>query len=275
LISLRIGYSPCPNDTFIFAHLGKGREGKIGFEPFLADVETLNELALEGSLPVTKISFFALGLVLERYGLMRTGAALGKGCGPIIVARQGATLQGLEQGIVAAPGRLTTARLLLGLYLERPPRFSQMLFSEVMPAVASGLADYGLVIHEGRFTFQQYGLEMILDLGAWWEQQTGLPIPLGGIAVRRDVGEETARMVDRAIAASLKRSLDGEPGTMEYVLGHAQEMSLEVVRQHINLYVNSFTVDLGIEGLNAIEVLFERARARGFMPPSQARILAY
>lgn len=272
---IRIGYSPCPNDAFIFAHLGKEREGEMEFEPFLADVESLNELALEGGLPVTKISFFALGLVLDRYGLLHAGSALGKGCGPIIVAREGAALKGLEKGLIAAPGRLTTARLLLGLYLDRPPLFSQMVFSEVMPAVAGGAADYGLVIHEGRFTFRHYGLKMILDLGAWWERQTGLPIPLGGIAVRRDVGEERARAVDRAIAASLRRSLDGEPGTMDYVLSHAQEMSVEVVRQHINLYVNRFTLDLGIEGLKAVEALFDMARARGFMPYSQAPILAY
>ncbi|MBW1922403.1 MAG: 1,4-dihydroxy-6-naphthoate synthase [Deltaproteobacteria bacterium] len=273
--SLKIGYSPCPNDTFIFAHLDETMDPDLGFEPLLADVEALNGWALEGKLPVTKISFFALGGVLDRYGLLRAGSALGRGCGPILVGRKGASLEGLESGLIAAPGQWTTARLLMGLYLKVPPRFSHMVFSEVMPAVARGLADYGLVIHEGRFTYKQYGLEMLLDLGSWWESETGLPLPLGGIAIRRDLGARTAERVDRAICDSLKKSLEGSPGTMDYVLRHSQEMSKDVVRRHIDLYVNRFSLDLGEEGIRSVETLFDRARARGLLPGCSISTLAY
>jgi len=273
--SLRIGYSTCPNDTYIFAELGGESSLSITFQPVLADVETLNQWAREGRLEVTKLSFFALGWVRETYALLYAGAALGHGCGPVLVARPGTALGKLRRGVVAAPGELTTARLLLSLYLKREPILRQMVFSEVMPAVAGGDADFGLLIHEGRFTYREYGLELLLDLGEWWQSETGRAIPLGGIAIRRDLGYEVAVEVDRAIQASLAAARSGSPRVMEYVLAHAQEMSPEVVKQHINLYVNDFSFDLGLRGRQAVKLLFRRAREVGLVPASRLPRMAY
>jgi len=272
---LRIGYSTCPNDTYIFAELGGGTSLSITFQPVLADVETLNQWALDGRLEVTKLSFFALGRVRDTYALLHAGAALGHGCGPVLVARPGTALGKLQTGAVAAPGELTTARLLLSLYLKREPILRQMVFFEVMPAVAQGEADFGLVIHEGRFTYREYGLELLLDLGEWWESETGSPIPLGGIAVRRDLGSEVAMEVDRAIRASLTAARSGSLRVMEYVLAHAQEMSPAVVGQHIDLYVNDFSFHLGPSGRKAAELLLGRAQEVGLVPASRLPLMAY
>jgi 1,4-dihydroxy-6-naphthoate synthase len=273
--SLRIGYSTCPNDTYIFAELGGEPSPSIAFQPVLADVETLNQWALEGRLEVTKLSFFALGRVRETYALLHAGAALGHGCGPVLVARPGTALEKLQTGVVAAPGELTTARLLLSLYLKKEPVLRQMVFFEVMPAVARGEADFGLVIHEGRFTYREYGLELRLDLGEWWESETRSPIPLGGVAVRRDLGSDVALEVDRAIRASLAAARTGSPRTMEYVFSHAQEMSPTVVRQHIDLYVNDFSCHLGPSGRDAAELLLGRAQEVGLIPASSLPLMAY
>jgi 1,4-dihydroxy-6-naphthoate synthase len=273
--ALAVGYSTCPNDTFIFAELGHGVPGSLSFQPVLADVETLNQWAIEGRLEVTKLSFLALGRVRETYGLLHAGAALGRGCGPILVGRPGTALGDLGRAVVASPGELTTARLLLSLYLRREPRLRHMVFSEVMPAVARGEADFGLVIHEGRFTFRQHGLKIFLDLGEWWESETGRPIPLGGIAIRRNLGREVAGEVDRAIRASLRAARTGSPRAMEYVLAHAQEMSPEVAKQHIDLYVNDFSFDLGRRGLEAANLLLRRAEEAGLVPRSSLPLVAY
>jgi 1,4-dihydroxy-6-naphthoate synthase len=216
-----------------------------------------------------------LGMVRNSYGLLYSGAALGRGCGPLVVARTGATLAGLDRGLVAAPGELTTARLLLSLYLGKPPKFKQMLFSEIMHAVAHGEADFGLVIHEGRFTFAEYGLDTLLDLGQWWEQETGRPIPLGGIAIRRDLGSEVARMVDQAIYSSLMMARANPAEAMRYVLEHAQEMDPGVVEQHIQLYVNSFTFNIGSEGEEAVTTLFARAEEAGLLQGSPLPLMAH
>jgi 1,4-dihydroxy-6-naphthoate synthase len=273
--SLRIGYSTCPNDTYIFAELGGESSPTLTFQPVLADVETLNQWALEGRLEVTKLSFFALGRVRQTYALLYAGAALGHGCGPVLVARPGTALEKLETGVVAAPGNLTTARLLLSLYVKREPILRQMVFSEVMPAVVQGEADFGLVIHEGRFTFRQYGLELLLDLGEWWESETGRAIPLGGIAIRRDLGREVAVEVDRAIRASLTAARSGSSRVVDYVLAHAQEMSPAVVRRHIDLYVNDFSSHLGLRGREAAELLLRRAREVGLIPANNLPLMAY
>ncbi len=245
------------------------------FNPIMADVETLNQSALTKKLEVTKLSFMALGMVRNSYGLLHAGAALGRGCGPLVVARTGATLAGLDRGLVAAPGELTTARLLLSLYLGKPPRFKQMLFSEIMHAVAHGEADFGLVIHEGRFTFPEYGLDALLDLGQWWEKETGGPIPLGGIAIRRDLGSEVARMVDQAIYTPLMMARANPAEAMKYVLEYAQEMDPSVAEQHIQLYVNSFTFSIGSEGEEAVTTLFARAEEAGLLPGSPLPLMAH
>jgi 1,4-dihydroxy-6-naphthoate synthase len=276
LIPLTIGYSPCPNDTFIMAALAQRLVvAPCDFKPSLADVETLNQWALEKRLDVTKLSFMALGMVRNSYGLLSAGGALGRGCGPLVVARRGATLAGLDSGVVGAPGNLTTARLLLSLFCGRTPQFKQMIFSEVMPAVARGDADFGLVIHEGRFTYANLGLEALLDLGVWWEQKTGLPLPLGGIAIRRDLGPEVARKVEESIRSSLLHATKHPEDIMDYVLSHAQEMDLDVVSRHIELYVTPFSLDVGAEGQYAIETLFSMAEESGLIPTSSLPIMAY
>jgi 1,4-dihydroxy-6-naphthoate synthase len=273
---LTIGYSPCPNDTFIMAALAQHRVAvPSDFKPVLADVETLDPWALEKRLDVTKLSFMALGMVRNSYGLLSAGGALGRGCGPLVVARRGATLTELDSGIVAAPGNLTTARLLLGLFCGRTPQFKQMIFSEVMPAVARGDADFGLVIHEGRFTYANWGLEPLLDLGVWWEQKTGLPIPLGGIAIRRELGQDLARKVDDSIRSSLLHARKHPDDIMDYVLSRAQEMDVGVVNRHTELYVNSFSLDLGADGQQAVERLFSIAEDAGLILPSSLPIMAY
>jgi 1,4-dihydroxy-6-naphthoate synthase len=279
LKTLRIGYSTCPNDTYIFGGLSANNEDVfLSFDPVLADVETLNGWALEGRLDVTKLSFFALGRVREQYALLHSGGALGRGCGPILVTRGGTDLEHLKHGnrryTIAAPGNLTTARLLLTLYLGHEPKFRQMVFSEVMPAVSVGEADFGLVIHEGRFTLDAYGLQSILDLGQWWEEETGLPIPLGGIAIRRDLGERAARMVDDRIRQSLFLAEGGSSVVRDYVRSHAQEMAPSVIQQHIDLYVNRFSRNLGHEGRGAVRVLLDRAEAAGLLGPCALPLMA-
>ncbi len=273
---LRIGYSTCPNDTYIFAGLpGSEDDSPFTFDPVLADVETLNGWALEKRLDITKLSFFAFGKVREQYALLHAGGALGRGCGPVIVSRPGTDLRELENGIIAAPGNLTTARLLLTLYLKKEPQFKQMVFSEIMPAVCEGKADFGLVIHEGRFTYQDHNLQILLDLGEWWEQETGYPIPLGGIAIRRDLGENMAREVDRCIRTSLNIARNGSEHVTNYVMFHAQEMIPRVVQQHIDLYVNRFSEDLGEEGREAILFLMDQAERAGRVKPCSLPLMAY
>lgn len=273
---LTIGYSPCPNDTYIMAALAAGRvETPLAFEHILADVETLNGWAIQGRLEVTKLSFAAFGHVRGVYGLLRSGSALGRGCGPLVVAKPGRSLDELQNALIAGPGGLTTACLLLSLYLGKRPSFKHMVFSDIMPAVAAEKADFGLVIHEGRFTYQQYGLNALLDLGQWWEEHTGAPIPLGGIAIRRDLGPQIAAETDRAIRRSLTLANADPEGAMDYILAHAQEMDREVVMQHINLYVNPFSLELGDQGTAAVERLLSGAEAAGIIPPSDQPLMAY
>ena len=272
---LRIGYSTCPNDTYIFGGFSAHEKDVFpAFDPVLADVETLNEWAMEEKLDITKLSFFAFFKVRKAYALLHSGGALGRGCGPILAARPGTDLKDLNRGIIAAPGNLTTARLLLTLYLRYEPRFRQMVFSEVMPAVRDGEADFGLVIHEGRFTLDAYGLRPILDLGQWWEEETGLPIPLGGITIRRDLGERTARAVDERIRQSLLLAEGGSSLVKNYVRLHAQEMAPSVIQQHIDLYVNRFSRDLGHEGQGAVKILLARAEAAGLLEPCAMPLMA-
>ena len=278
--TLSIGYSTCPNDTFIFAGLAtQDRDALPAFDPVLADIETLNRWALEERLDISKLSFFAFGKVREQYALLHSGGALGRGCGPILVARRESDPKQLRDGTgkftIAAPGNLTTARLLLTLYLGYEPQFRQMVFSDVMPAVRDGEADFGLVIHEGRFTLDAYGLQSALDLGQWWEEETGFPIPLGGIAIRRNLGSGVARQVDQRIQESLLLAESGSSVVNDYVKAHAQEMAPTVIQQHIDLYVNRFSRELGDEGEEAVRVLLQRAESAGLLTPCDLPLLAH
>ncbi len=273
---LSLAYSPCPNDTFLFYALAHGRIDLSGlaFDIRLEDVETLNRAAEQGRFAVSKLSFGALGHLRQTYGLLRSGAALGRGCGPLIVARPGIEPDHLASAAVAVPGLWTTARLLLGLYAPRIRELKPMPFDRIMPAVAGGAVDAGVIIHEGRFTYPEYGLIKIADLGQWWEQRTGLPIPLGGIAVRRDLGTDLAGRIERIIRKSVSWAFD-HPGEAEgYIRDHAQEMAPEVVRQHIALYVNDHTLDLGREGEEAVATLFAEARSKGFFPENSGPLFS-
>ncbi len=262
---LSIGYSPCPNDTFIFYALvhGKVRIPGIEFREQLEDVETLNRMALEGGLDVTKISYHALGFLRERYALLRSGGALGRGCGPLIVAKSGTSIHDLKQGMIAVPGTLTTAYLLLRLYDPSLTNIAVMSFDRIMDAVSAGRAAAGLIIHESRFTYQRYNLRKLLDLGEWWESYSGLPIPLGGILGKRTLGNDVLLGIESAIRESLLYARHHPDEVLDYCRKHSQEMDESVMRSHIDLYVNEYSLDLGQEGMDAVRRLFAEAEARG------------
>ncbi len=274
--TLTIGYSPCPNDTFIFYALihGKVRVPGIEFRERLEDVETLNRMALGGFLDVSKISYHALGHLREKYAVLRSGGALGRGCGPLIVARAGTTLSHLKRGSVAIPGRLTTAYLLLRLFDQSIENVVIMSFDRIMAAVSAGDVTGGLIIHETRFTYPSYNLQNLLDLGEWWEKYSGLPIPLGGIIGKRDLGTNVLLKIEAGIRESLKYAHGHQDEVLDYCRQHSQEMDAAVMKKHIDLYVNDFSLDLGKEGIAAVHKLFAEAEARGVFPHSDRALLA-
>lgn len=266
--NIRLGYSPCPNDTFLFYPLIEGlvdTEGLV-FEPVLDDVETLNGWALEGRLPMSKVSYGVLGQVCPRYWCLRSGGALGRGCGPLLVAPESRDAGEVLAGPVAVPGLHTTANLLLELRAGRPVKRVPMPFDEIMPSVARGEVPAGLIIHEGRFTYPRYGLVAIEDLGAWWERETGLPIPLGGILLKRDLPGVDVTSVQRVLRRSVEYALANPGEPLEYVRRHAQELEDSVIQEHIRLYVNEFSVDVGVEGAEAVQALTERGVRVGAFP---------
>ena len=270
---LSIGYSPCPNDCFVFyalAHgLVEGIQEDVVWDVRLEDVETLNVWAQQGILDLSKVSYHAAFTVLDQYALLRSGGALGRGVGPLVVTRR--RLDSLKGRRVAIPGGLTTANLLLRLW--QPEGFEPVVlrYDRIMPAVADGSADAGLIIHESRFTFGDYALKQHIDLGEWWESTTGLPLPLGGIMARRTLSPHLLSSLDPLIRASLEFAWADPGATASYVATHAQEMSPDVRQAHIELYVNEFTRDLGLEGEAAVQELLERSIAAGLVaPPQQA-----
>lgn len=267
--TLSLGYSPCPNDTFIFYALTHGRVSLPGarIQERLEDVETLNQLARQGLLDLTKISYHALGHLREDYALLRGGGALGRGCGPLVVTRAPVSMSELRGKKIAIPGRLTTANLLLQLHGQGYENLAVMPFDQILAAVVAGRVDAGVIIHESRFTYAARGLVAIEDLGAWWEGETGLPIPLGGILARRDLGAALIHQVDDAIRRSLDYAFAHPQEPRAYMRAHAQELADSVMESHIALYVNDFSRDLGDEGEAAIRELFHRAEGRGLIPP--------
>jgi len=266
---LTLGFSPCPNDTYIFHGLVHGKvplAGAAFSKPLLEDVETLNRWALQGRLDVTKLSFHALGHVLDRYALLHAGAALGRGCGPLLITGPGDKPAAITDWKIAIPGAYTTAALLLRLYQPTCRHLVVRRFDRIMDAIASGAVDGGVIIHESRFTYQQLGLRCVQDLGQWWEQATGLPIPLGCIAAQRTLAPALREEIDVAIAASI-RWADAHPAEgWNYIQGHAQEMDPKVIRSHIGLYVNTYSRNLGEEGLHAVQELLRRGAAAGLFP---------
>ncbi|MBT4501712.1 MAG: 1,4-dihydroxy-6-naphthoate synthase [Gemmatimonadetes bacterium] len=267
--SFSLGYSPCPNDTFIFYGLVHGRiEGAPVCRELLEDIATLNSMALEGRLDVTKISFHAFAHLRVRYCLLHSGGALGRGCGPLVVAREGMAPDELRGKRVAIPGKLTTAALLLRLFDPDIEELIVMSFDEIMPAAERGEVDAGLIIHESRFTYPRHGLVKVIDLGEWWEESTGHPIPLGGILARRALGAELIGRIDRALRESVEFAYAHPEEVRGYIREHAQEMEDEVMRAHIDLYVNEYTLDYGAAGAAAIVDLLERAVSAGIVPES-------
>jgi len=273
---LSLAYSTCPNDTFIFYALAHRKIdlGDLSFDITLNDVEHLNQEAKKGIVDISKLSFTAIGHLMDTYGLLRSGAALGRGCGPVVVARKGADINDLKSGNIAVPGLLTTANLLLSLFLNKIPNVIPMTFDQIMPAVSAGEIDGGVIIHEGRFTYPDYDLKCLVDLGEWWESETRLPIPLGGIVMRRDISQDIIYKVQSQIRKSIEFAHLHPAQTNDYVKSHAQELSDDVISQHINLYVNDFSLDITSEGETAIEILFDKAREKGVLPSSGKNLFA-
>ncbi len=271
-MKLSLGYSPCPNDTFIFYALAhKKVKGRVGFSEMLEDVETLNRMALRGELDVTKVSFNAFGHLREDYCLLHSGSALGRGCGPLIVAKDRINIADLAGKTIAIPGKMTTAYLLLQLFESGIRKVVEMPFDRIMNAVSLGNVDAGLIIHEGRFTFPKYGLMELVDLGEWWEGETGLPIPLGGIVAKRELGADVINGVDRMLKKSIEYAFANRSMTRRYIKKHAQELDDEVIDQHIGLYVNDYTLDLG-DGIDAVEELMIWAEELQMVPHSEKPI---
>jgi len=258
---LTLGISPCPNDTFIFDALANGAldTGGLELEVFHEDVETLNEWAVEGRLDLSKVSYGVVPRVATEYAVLEAGGAVGRGVGPLLVARPDAGPFRPEAATVAVPGRHTTANLLLSLAYPSARARRFMVFSDIERAVLAREVDAGVLIHEGRFTYEAKGLARVEDLGAFWERETGAPIPLGGILGRRRLGAELLRRVDALVRASLERAR-ARPGHLSaYVRRHAQEMDESVMRRHVDLYVNEFSLGLGAGGRRAVEALLRVA----------------
>ena len=264
---VELAFSPCPNDTFAFHAWVAGQVPDAPpAEVSFADIDVLNGWAAAGSRDVIKVSYGALPALLGDYALLPSGGALGRGCGPLVVT---AGRESLAGATVAIPGRQTTAYLLFRLWAQDQGvgSIEVLPFDKIMPAVAEGSVDAGLIIHESRFTYPSYGLTAIVDLGDWWEGDTGLPIPLGAILARRSFGAEQLDRLAVVIRASVEAAWADPTKSRAYVLEHSQEMAPEVVDQHIALYVNSFTADLGDEGYAAISGLLDRAAAAGLTGP--------
>lgn len=264
---LTLGYSTCPNDTFMFDAMVNGRVDTEGltFGLRLTDILHLNNAALAEELDIVKVSYNTYGNLRDRYTLLDSGSAMGQGCGPLLIAAEELSIEDLvaENAPIAIPGHNTTANLLLTFREPRLQNRVEMLFHEVMPAVKEGRAKAGLIIHENRFTYQDHGLVCIQDLGAYWEEKTGLPIPLGAICVRKSLGDEVVAKVNRVLRRSIEFAFAHPERCMGYVRHHAQEMSEAVMQAHIQLYVNQFSVDMGDRGRQAVAKLLEVGEGMG------------
>jgi 1,4-dihydroxy-6-naphthoate synthase len=261
---LTFGYSPCPNDTFAFHALTHGLvSASFTVRPVLLDIEELNRRAHDGAFDLTKLSVGAFATIGSGYRLLRSGAALGKGVGPLVVARTACSLAEAVTARLAIPGRETTAYRLLSLAAPPTGEVREMRYDRILGAVERGEVDAGLIIHESRFTYAEHGLVQVADLGAWWERETSLPVPLAGICARADLPRETADEAEQAIRASVQYAFDHPEASRAYVRTHAQEMSDAVCDQHIALYVNQHSLDIGEDGLRAIARLVQAAGPAG------------
>jgi 1,4-dihydroxy-6-naphthoate synthase len=269
-MTLSLGFSPCPNDCFMFDAIVNRRidlEG-LEFDVRLADVEALNRAAFAGGIDVTKLSYHAFAYCADVYALLDAGSALGRGCGPLLISKRAIDEREVAAGAlaIAIPGRYTTANFLLGLAFPGARNRSEVLFSEIESLVLAGRFDAGVIIHENRFTYEAKGLRKIVDLGEFWERTTGAPIPLGGIVVRRALDEDTQRRINRVLRRSVEYAFAHRAASLPFVRAHAQEMREDVMYRHIDLYVNDYSIDLGADGRRAVELLFEKAAANGVIP---------
>ena len=267
---LTLGFSPCPNDCFMFdamVHQRIDLEG-LEFDVRMADIEALNAAAFAGRIDVTKLSFHAYAYCIGDYVLLDAGSALGRNCGPLLISKREISGDEVARGAlkIAIPGKYTTANFLLSLAFPRATGKSQLLFSEIEGAVLDGTVDAGLIIHENRFTYAAKGLKKIIDLGEYWEAETGAAIPLGGIVINRALSADVRQRVNRVMRRSVEFAFANRAASLPFVRANAQEMSEGVMYQHIDLYVNDYSVDLGSEGRRAVEVLFERAKSAGVIP---------
>ncbi len=276
-----LGFSPCPNDTFMFHALVNGKIdiGGLNLEVIIEDVETLNQRALRGELDITKVSFATFVRITDKYELLNAGSALGRGVGPLVISRNAIDVNLFRKNKsqrIAIPGKNTTANFLFSLFFAELTNRREMIFSEVEDAVLNGNADAGVIIHENRFTYEKKGLKKVCDLGELWEQETGLPIPLGGIAIKKSLPGEVKQRINKATRESIEYAFENPYASQDYVKHHAQEMEPDVIRKHIETYVNKYSLDLGTDGRKAIEVLMQKAsqlandtnRQAALIPPS-------
>ncbi len=269
-MELTLGFSPCPNDCFMFDAIVNRRIDLEGLQLSvrMADVEALNKAAFAREIDVTKLSYHAYAYCAASYVLLDAGSALGRGCGPLLISKRTIASEDVAAGnlSIAIPGKYTTANFLLGLAFPAARNKTELVFSSIEPALQDELYDAGLIIHENRFTYEANGLKKVIDLGEFWERETGAPIPLGGIAINRSLPDEAKHSVNRVVRRSVEYAFAHRAASLPFVREHAQEMSEDVMYRHIDLYVNEYSVDLGKDGRRAVEILFEKARATGMIP---------
>jgi len=266
-MKLKLGFSPCPNDTFLFDALVHGRIDTEGleFEVVMDDVEALNKMAVKRALHITKLSYHAFGYVSSDYLLLNSGSALGSNCGPLLISKRAMDPGEINQARIAIPGKMTTANFLFSLEYPKAVQKVETRFDRIESGVLDGEFDAGVIIHENRFTYKEKGLVKIADLGERWESRTGYPIPLGGIAIQRSLPMELQLKVDRLIKKSVAYAFEHPDASADFVTCHAQEMEKKVMRQHIDLYVNNYTLDLGERGRAAVEFMLQRATQLGLI----------
>jgi 1,4-dihydroxy-6-naphthoate synthase len=275
-MTLSLGFSPCPNDCFMFdaiVHRRVDLEG-LDFDVRLADIEALNHAAFAGEADVTKLSYHAYAYCTDTYALLDAGSALGRNCGPLLISKRPIAPAEVGAGKlrIVIPGKYTTANFLLGLAFPNATDRTELIFSEIERALLDGTYDAGLIIHENRFTYGAKGLTKIVDLGEFWEGETGAPIPLGGIVVNRVLPDDVKRKVNRVVRRSVEYAFAHRDASLPFVREHAQEMSEDVMYRHIDLYVNQYSVDLGEEGKRAVALLFDKAKALGIIPATRADV---
>jgi 1,4-dihydroxy-6-naphthoate synthase len=265
---ITVGHSPDPDDAFMFYALAHDKldTGNLRFRHELQDIETLNRRALRGELEVTAVSIHAYASLLDRYVLLPSGCSMGDRYGPMVVAKKPLTVDQLPSVRIAVPGTLTTAFLTLRLLLPKPFQYEVVPFDQIIAAVAGGRFDTGLIIHEGQLTFQNQGLHLVVDLGAWWQERTGLPLPLGGNVVRKDLGQDTVRQISRLLKESIRYALEHRDDALAYALSYARDMDKALADRFVGMYVNDWTLDYGPRGRAAVQRLLEEGHRAGIIP---------